>query len=254
MTKFLSSLFLAILLGFCIPFAVAQKFQVTTKSVEDIDSKLIINYDIIKGKPTQKFKVTLVIKGSSGGIISTKSVTGDIGENVTGGNNKQIKWDYNADKIILNDSINIEVFATLLPNRISTSKALLLSSVCPGLGILKIDKGKPYWLMGVGFYGSIGASVLLNKKASDNYNVYLNNTVDELNADLLSTSQNQDQLSKIFAYTAVGIWGINMIWTAVKAKKANQSTISMLQKQKLFFSANYDPFFKTNGFIIKYKF
>jgi hypothetical protein len=133
-------------------------------------------------------------------------------------------------------------------------KALLLSSVWPGLGMYKADKSIPYWILGVAGYGSLGASYYMNKKANDNYEAYKNNTVDEQNDVLLSKSQDQNKLSKTFAYTAVGIWGINLVWTAIKTKKVKQSGVVMHKNQNLFFYTGYDPFTKTSGFTLKINF
>jgi len=232
----------------------AQKIKVTTKSIEDIDNKLVIKYDLVKSKANQHFKVSLEITSTKGLSISINALSGDIGDSIPGGINKQIVWDYNADGIVLNEDISIVVIANLLETDVSMIKALALSSIWPGLGMSKMEKNGPYWLMGIVGYGSLGASVFLNKKANENYESYKENTLDELNDGFLSKSQSQIKLSKTLAYSAIGIWGINLVWTAIKAKRYNQKTISMLKKQQLFFYTGYDPHTKTKGFTLKYRF
>lgn len=232
----------------------AQEIKVNTTSIEDIDNKLVIKYDIINSTEDQNFDITLQILTSARGVITTNSLSGDIGKNVKGGKNKQIIWDYTSDNIVLQDNINIIVAADLMKNSVGIGKALILSAVCPGLGISTLDKGKPYWLLGVVGYASLGASYLFNKKANDNYNLYIKNTDESLNDGLLADSQSQNKLSKTMAYTAIGIWSVSFIWTAIRAKNKNQSTISMLNQQKIFFYTGVDPYTKTAGFSLKYRF
>jgi hypothetical protein len=234
-------------------YLVAQRIKITTTSIEDVNNKLVIKYGFINSSPKDLFKVVIIIKASSGQAISISDLSGDIGDNITGGTNKQIIWDYNADGIIMEDNIKVEVLAHLIMPDVSMGKALTLSTIWPGLGLSKINK-KPYWIIGVVAYGSLAGSYFMNKKANNSYTAFLENTEDELSDGLLSTSQSQNQLSKTLAYSAIGIWGINLVWTAIKAKKGNQSTIGILNKQKLFFSTSFDPFTKTKGFSLTYRF
>ncbi len=238
----------------------AQKIKVVTLSIQDIDNKLVINYDFVKSKEKQHFKVTLQITSSSGNPITIKSLSGDIGEDIPGGPDKQIIWDYNADGIVLQDKINIEIFADLIIDEsepvksISGGKAILLSTIVPGLGLSGLDKGKPYWLMGIAAYGTLGYSYILNKKANENYDSYLANTDKDINDELLSDSQSQNKLSKTMACTAAGIWGINMIWTAIKAKNRNKKNIGLLSNPNFNLYSVYEPFTKTSGLGIKLTF
>jgi hypothetical protein len=237
----------------------SQKIKVVTISIQDIDNKLVINYDLVKSKETQQFNVSLEITSSSGNRISIKSLKGDIGNQVTGGTNKQIIWDYNADGIVLHDNINIEIFADPIIEKsltinVSTGKALFLSTILPGLGITKIERGKPYWIIGVAAYGTLGFSYIMNKKANNEYEGYLANTDEKLNDELLADSQCQNKLSKTMAYTAIGIWGINLVWTAIKAKNSKQKKISSLNNKNFQFYTGYDPWTKTAGFNLKLRF
>jgi hypothetical protein len=238
----------------------AQKIKVITTSIQDVDNKLVIKYDIQNQKPGQSFKVTLEVTSSSGNLLAVKSLNGDIGDNVEGGLNKQIVWDYNADGIVLQDNINIEIFAdpiidkNLPAKHIGVGKALMLSTICPGLGMSKIEKGKPYWLMGIVAYGTLGYSYILNKKANENYDSYIANTDKNINDELLSDSQSQNKLSKTMTYTAIGIWGINLVWTAIKAKNSKQKDLVITNNQRLQFYPGYDPWTKTTCFNLKLQF
>lgn len=233
----------------------AQSVKVETSNLEIVNNKLIIDYNFIKSKSTQRFNVWVEITKSTGEKINAQSFSGDIGDDLKGGENKQIIWDYNKDGIILNDDINVEVFANITVLGPGMGKALLLSTIFPGLGLSKIDPGKPYWLMGVVGYGLLGGSLLMNKTAVQNYEDYLN-TEDPIDSeDLFSRSEENSKLSKTFAYSAIGIWAVNLIWTAVKAKNSQSAiTGSLNKKQKVFLYGGLDPKTKSAGFTLKYRF
>ncbi|RLD85884.1 MAG: hypothetical protein DRJ07_02125, partial [Bacteroidetes bacterium] len=91
----------------------AQSVKVETSNLEIVNNKLIIDYNFIKSKSTQRFNVWVEITKSTGEKINAQSFSGDIGDDLKGGENKQIIWDYNKDGIILNDDINVEVFANI---------------------------------------------------------------------------------------------------------------------------------------------
>lgn len=234
----------------------AQKVKIETTNLEILNNKLHIDYRFIKSKSTHRYSVWIEVSKSTGEKINANALSGDIGENITGGENKQIVWDYNKDGIILNDEINVEVFANITVLGPGMGKAMLLSAVLPGLGLTAIDKGKPYWLMGVAAYGLLGSSIYLNNQAVQQYNDYLNESTDtSISEDLLSRAENSDQLSKTLGYSAIGIWAGSMIWTAIKAKSAKSAlTGSLNKKQKLFLYGGINPYTKTSGFTLKYSF
>ena len=233
----------------------AQKVKIETTSLEILNNKLLIDYRFVKSKSTHRYSVWVEITKSTGEKINANALSGDIGDNVTGGENKQIIWDYNKDGIILNDEINVEVFANITVLGPGMGKAMLLSAVLPGLGLTAIDKGKPYWLMGVAAYGLLGGSVFLNHQAVQQYNDYLDESTDPLlSQDLLSQAQGSEQLSKTLGYSALGVWLGSMVWTALKAKSNNTTTIGLNKKQKLFLYGGINPYTKTKGFTLKYRF
>jgi len=260
MSKLLPILLLASIINIFGINMLAQKVKVINTSIEDVDNKLVIKYNILHSKAEQTFNISLEITDASGSQIPAGSLSGDIGENVRGGSNKQIIWDYNSDRIVVNEMINFEIIARPMQAEITevadikTGKAILLSTILPGLGLSKMNKGGPYWLMGIAGYGCLGASYLYNKKANDSYTAYLENTDVSQNDELLSKSQSQNQLSKTFAYSAIGIWSINLVWTAIKAKKMKQKNIGQMSKQNMLFYAGYDPFTKASSFTFKMNF
>ena len=233
---------------------IAQKTTVEITSVEDVDNKLIVKYNFIDSKESQRFNVTLEITSSTGQYIQANSLSGDLGNRISGGQNKQIVWDYMADGFVMSGNLNFEVIALLTSAEFNMARSLFLSTVCPGLGLNSVDKSHPYWLMGVAAYACLGTSFYLNKKANDNYSSYLSNTEDNLNDELLNKSRNQNKLSKTFGYSALGIWGINLVWTVVRTHQKNKTSIGSINNRNLKFYSVYDPILKTNGFGLNYRF
>jgi hypothetical protein len=89
--------------------------QVTAKISQPqlalINDSLIIKYNILDATPKDKFNIWLEITDDTGVKINAFTFTGDIGDSVKGGLNKEIIWDLSADNIILNNNINVEIIA-----------------------------------------------------------------------------------------------------------------------------------------------
>ncbi len=52
------------------------------------------------------------ISYENGTLVPARSLSGDIGKGVAGGDNKKIIWDIEADSIFLDGDIFVEVYAT----------------------------------------------------------------------------------------------------------------------------------------------
>ncbi len=76
-----------------------------------INDSLIIDYNIVDAGPNDMFNIKLEITDDAGAKINATTLTGDIGDTIMGGINKQIIWDLSADSIFLNTSINVELIA-----------------------------------------------------------------------------------------------------------------------------------------------
>jgi len=73
-------------------------------------------------------------------------------------------------------------------------------------------------------YGCIAASIIYNKIAVSSYNDYLNtNDLQEIET-FYDNSVNEDNLSEVFAYAAIGIWVTDFIWTIAGSSKLNNQT------------------------------
>jgi len=91
--------------------------QVTNIRAEQEGKMIIIYYDLTEAKQGQKFNVSVYCP-TDGGIYfggALKSVSGDVGKNVSAGNNKKIIWDVLQDREKLTgDDIWFEVRAEIM--------------------------------------------------------------------------------------------------------------------------------------------
>lgn len=234
----------------------AQDVQIETIDLAIVDKKLEISYEFVSSKKKHRFDVWLEITTVSGKKINARALAGDIGDNLPGGKDKKIIWDYNADGIVLNEEINVKVKAIVstVVGAVNTGKVILQSIALPGWGLSTIDPDKPYWLLGVAGYAALGSSLYLRSSYKSNYDSYLNATDSDESKDFYDKSQSQKSLSGVFAYSAIGIWSFGIIWTAIKASKKNSTLSARSNNQKFYFFSSYDPRYKASSFTVRYKF
>jgi len=202
------SMVLIIMLVFCgLTPGFAQDVEITTTNLAILDKKLEISYEYVKSKKKHRFDVWVEITTVSGKAINARTLSGDIGDGLAGGKDKKIIWDYNADGIVLNEEINVKVKAIVstVVGAVKTGKVILQSVVLPGWGLSTIDPDKPYWLLGVAGYGALGTSLYLRSSYKSNYDSYLNATDSDASDEFLEKSLSQQTLSRVFAYTTIGI-------------------------------------------------
>lgn len=247
--------------------------------IENVDffpdgSKLIITYDIIKFKSGETFEIWIDIYLESGNKIEPVSMTGDVGANIMGGENKRIIWDMEADQAFIDEDIAVVVLAeseTFVPIKeveeeveqkpvkekqkvkkegISVGGALGLSLVLPGLGRrIATGKGAAY-LWGVAGYGCLAGAYFMNNSAYNNYEAYKEAATTSERDDLYKKAKNQDLYSKVMVGAAAAIWVVDLIVTGVKAGQVRKSSGG----HRLSFNAAYDPVIQQPLVGIKYRF
>ncbi|MBN1951403.1 MAG: hypothetical protein JW801_09370 [Bacteroidales bacterium] len=240
--------------------------SISQPEVSFSDNRLIIRYDIRGAQEEDQFRIDLILTDSTGSQITAKSVYGDIGEKVSGPGAKQIIWDLAADEAVLNKGIAVEIRATRpeppnlaarqdaggkesekepvssevklsAPAKEATkaktsgigynrSNLMLKSALVPGWGLMQLDHGKPYWILGIGAYGCLVSSVYLNHKAVVNYNNYLASTDPAEFDNYFETGERQNKLSKVLAWSAVALWvtdlGLTWMWSAEGKQTASK--------------------------------
>ncbi len=255
----------------------AQTIQVSDPRLEMKDNRLLISYDILNSGPVDKFIVNLQVTDANGKSVNTHSLSGDIGEGISGGENKKITWDPEADSIYLDADIFITLFATRVspPEPVITPKesipaehtgrddlmkedhvkedipenvyakefsraGLIFQSLAlPGLGLSRLT-GKPHWLRGVAGYGCIAGAIVFNKVAIATYQDFkMAETIDGA-ASMLAEAARQDNISEALAYSAIGIWVVDLIWTVTGTSEIGKRPLYG-EVKGLSFRTGFDP-------------
>jgi hypothetical protein len=234
----------------------AQTVAIETTRLAIVDKRLEIDYNFLKAKKNQRFEVWVEITNSQGIKIDAKTFSGDVGTNLLGGSGKKIIWDYNTDGLVMNDEVEVIINAkiTTVTGAISGGKCFFQSIIIPGLGMSTVDKGKPYWLISVLGYGAVGTSIYLNSSSKTYYDKYKLSTDQTEATNYFNKSQSQKDMSKVFAYTAIGTWSISLIWTIIKVKQHNNSMATVNKRQRFSMYTSIEPYTKKPMLGIKYKF
>ena len=211
-----------ILFMFC-PFFVRAQLtpEVQNVSFKQAGKIIEIHYDLVNAQPDETFKVWVKAFRPDGTEIPMSSIIGAVGDNITGGENKTIFWNFDGDLIAQNSPLNFQVYASsnlALRRRKPFPVHVLKSAILPGWG--QSSKGKPYWLIGIGTYGLLAGSIWQNRQAEQDYMDYLAELNREERNNLFLGAENKDRNSKIMAYAAGGIWLGNIIWASLKKKPA----------------------------------
>jgi hypothetical protein len=193
----------------------AQDFQITQLKLEFNGNQLLISYNIDNKNPSEKFHITIQIKGERGDSIEPKTVTGDIGDRIKPGANKRITWDLGKDEIYIDGDISVQLFGEKSIDYYSKGSLMLRSIVFPGWGQTKIT-GQPCWLVGVAAYGAFAGGIVYYNKCVSTADLYNNPLTPQYKKAALEDKGNKEFLnSRIFSLSAASIWVANIIWVAV---------------------------------------
>lgn len=120
-------------------FSQTKAMVVLDELTETTEGVLIIKYHIENCKNNELFDISLLVKKGNT-TITPINITGDIGKNTSGQGSKQIDWDLIQDKIILNESVVIQVIANAHEDfkQLKLSTLFLTSTILPGAGFKKI--------------------------------------------------------------------------------------------------------------------
>lgn len=223
--------------------AVTTRAQVTTRistpQLEVQNEKLVISYQIVNGTDAENYRIWIEVTNAANESVDARSLSGDVGASVRGGGTRYIVWDYRADGVSLESGIYVQVMgereipptvteepvvreedpnnASVLDAGASISRGGMLfrSALFPGWGIAAARQGSAHWIMGVAGYGCLASSVALHFMARNDYDAYLgSNDAGEFNR-LYDQAILKDNLSEYTAYAAIGIWIVDLAWTAL---------------------------------------
>lgn len=190
----------------------SQGFLLTLPRVIFDGSQLLIFYDIITNNPDDQFYVWVEIKRTNGEGIEARNISGDVGNYVKPGNSKKIVWNPGKDSIYLDEEINVEVKAEKYVKAFKKGSMIIRSMILPGWGQTKISKGKPWWLTGLVFYGTIAGGYLYYNNYHKNFESYRIEDDEKKRSEFLKQAQQELNYSLVFAYSGAALWGINVVW------------------------------------------
>ena len=196
---------------------------------------LQIVYTINNCQPGNLYSIDLKVFSSDGKEVRLSSLSGDIGKNITCGDENMIYWDLAKDNFQVNDDIEIEILAKLTsfekPPRkaainaipdLSRGKIVANSLIFPGLGQKKVKGRNSPLILGVSGYLFASASVVFAIETGNKYDQYLNETNGLVRVKTWSRVEDNYEMAKITAYTAAGIWAVNLIWAAFVPTEHNK--------------------------------
>jgi hypothetical protein len=214
-----------------------QGFRLSQPRLKIDDNQLLIYYDIIGNRATDKLYLRVEISKADGKIIPAKALSGDLGEFISVGNNKTIIWNAEKDSVYLNEPVFVELKAEKYERPFHKSSMMMLSAIFPGWGQSKISKGKLWWLAGVATYGTLAGGYFFHQSYIKSYNSYINEEVDPVKrAALASQSQRQLIVSNVLLYSSASVWAVNVLWVGFTPDKYKP-----LQYVKLSLNPSYSP-------------
>jgi hypothetical protein len=192
-----------------------QGFLITPPKLEFDGKQLLIFYDFINKNQADQFYVWVEMEKKNGESIPVKALSGDVGDNIKGGNNKKITWVPEKDNIFLNEEVSVEVKAEKYVKSFNKGSMMLLSTAFPGLGQTKISKGKPWWLTGVAAYGTLAGGFIIHASYVKTYDSYRTEEDPSKRSDLLARAQNQMNTSGALIVSGAALWVANIFWVAL---------------------------------------
>ena len=219
------------------------KANVTINNIEETDEgMLIIKYSLDNYKSNELFDVNLEVKKGDSNLIVT-SVTGDIGENIEGGNQKTIEWDLLKDNIVLDEYVDVQLVVDAHEDisQLTMTQLFVSSTFLPGAGLYRIDRSKNYKLMGYTGYGLIGLAVVFNLGAKSSYNKYSNEIIDfDLRQKYYSHASTYRAITNVCIIGATSIWLTDYLWLYMKKNNIDKKYSFMDTKNNFKIGTSYN--------------
>ena len=180
-----------ILLFFWYYSSYSQDFSITEPKAEFDGYRLSISYDLIHKKQSDLFYVLPKLNKKGGNPIHANSLTGDLGDSISPGKNKNIHWIPENEALYLSDTVIIELMAEKYERSYNKSTMMLLSTAFPGLGQTKIHQKKAWLITGIAAYGTLAGGLVMRNNYLTTYNSYQIELDPIERSELFDQSQNQ---------------------------------------------------------------
>lgn len=203
------------------------------------DKKMVITYDIVGGKPSEKFDITIAVITDSGNKLETKTISGDL-KGVPAGSGKKITWDIGKDIAFLDENIHVEIEAKQINPLVipytSRGKAMVWSTFFPGAGSARLGQNGAHILKGLLAYACIGLSVKYNNDAVKAYDSYKIETNPSKRNGFLSDTESKQNQSSYMIYGAITIWVVDYLNIMLMQNKTDK------RKGKVSFQPAFNPY------------
>ncbi len=240
--------------------------RVSDPRIELRENIIHISYDLLNSTPSDNFSIGVYVSDNEGSKIYANSLTGDIGKLVSGGKDKHIQWDLEADQIFMDEKIYFEIFAMTVspPERGFTQNSEPAETGSIGdnfdygnsaenssnttsygnyvksyssFGIviqslvipglgLSRMTGNPHWLRGLAGYGCLAGSYYLNRQSLITFEGIERYSDFDDKYEQLQKSITQDNISEVLAFTAIGIWLADLIWNVAGITSFNKRSFT----------------------------
>jgi len=106
---------LIVLLLLAAPLCLAQtRIAISYPDLEQKEQVVHISYHIDDSDASDRFLVTLLVTDQRGERLNARTLSGDVGHNVSGGGTKHIAWDAGADSVSLTEGIDVRILVEAL--------------------------------------------------------------------------------------------------------------------------------------------
>lgn len=217
--------------------SVAAQTTVSDTKVEVDEQRVKVTYSVSGIMPGDS--VSLQIESRNKGVLFLKTVTGDVGRNITPGTGKIIYWDYAFDGVKLEGDIKalVIVHQAIRSKKTGGGPAnALLSVLVPGLGNVMVQPGHKIGLRPLitVAYGGLLAYGLIQKSQSDKeYDLYMAQRYEK---DAIPHYEEANRLNHQYIWAirgAAAVMASDVVYTLLKGFKNQKQRKGQISLQYL---------------------
>ncbi len=218
----------------------SQKMQIIDAVLDEPNNTIEITYNLKSDNQSKNYRVQLYYSNDGGKTFKgpVERVSGDVGAQVSVGDQKKIYWNYfyedeefTGENLVFN--IRATAISTLASNRLMGPKAALYSIVIPGLGDYKARNGNSYWLITAGTWGLLGSGLIARSGARKSYDDYLNATDVSSANKSYTDAENKFKAFRTMNTIAIAIWATDIVSVFIKGKKNEREGLTSKYKLDL---------------------
>jgi hypothetical protein len=227
---------------FFIPKIEAQTISNIRAELDALNSNIIIRYDFsLPSINKNKYKIEVFYSLDSGKTYSKplEFVSGEVGNDIKPGNNKQISWNYfvefpDFDGQHIMFKIRARIDREYEENRVLELKGaeqFWKSAIFPGWGDNQVRLKKNYWWVGGLAYGLAGSGLFMRLKANNTFDKYKNSTSVEQADNLFAQSNSQKKTANYLLLASGMIWLSDIALVLIKGGSNRKKQAEIRQRR-----------------------